>query len=297
MTTGGVEVDLDRLADFVGGALDGTPEAADVRRLVSTDSRWAEAYAALVNADVAMRDELRAWGTEAPAVPDDVLARLDAALAGAAAARTADAANQSRSPAGDELADRRRRQRWLVGLATAAAVLVCGFAGVTSLQRLGEQRNATATSDSGKVASNAKSPLSAQGGSGQSIAVVITGNDYSPSTLARVGTKAAPPAVTSGGEGSPPSPAAGSKENMLDVPRALSRLIDPDARAACLDAIVREYGGRVALVDFARFNGAPALVVVVDDAPAAVGKRLVVVVGPACGQGNAITDERYRAAV
>jgi hypothetical protein len=198
----------------------------------------------------------------------------------------------------DELADRRRRrQRWLVGLATAAAVLVCGFAGVTSLQRLGGQRTTSATSDGRKAESNAQAPLSSQGGSGESVALVVTGNDYSPTTLAQVGTKAAPPAMTSGEGGSQPSAAAGPKANALDVPGALRRLIDPDARTACLNAIVREYGGRVALVDFARFNGGPALVVVVDDAPAAVGKRLVVVVGPACGQGNAIADERYRAAV
>src|SRR5262249_21496326 len=69
------------------------------------------------------------------------------------------------------------------------------------------------------------------------------------------------------------------------------------ARAGCLNAIVREYGGRVALVDFARFEGRPALVVALDDAPLGGGKRLVVVVGPACGQGNAVTDERYRSTV
>ena len=77
------------------------------------------------------------------------------------------------------------------------------------------------------------------------------------------------------------------------VPTELRRLQDPVARAACLNAVV-EYGGQVALVDYARFEGRPALVVIVDGTRLGAGKRLVIAVGPDCGIGGAIADELYR---
>ena len=122
------DADLDRLADFVGGALDGTPEADDVRRLVSTDTVWAEAYASLVTAEAAVRDELGALGAQAPAVPADVQQRLEAALAAAVTAPPADAPVVDLARARE--ARRQRRNRWTVGLAAAAALLVCGGIGV-----------------------------------------------------------------------------------------------------------------------------------------------------------------------
>jgi hypothetical protein len=78
------------------------------------------------------------------------------------------------------------------------------------------------------------------------------------------------------------------------VPAELRRLQDPVARAACLNAVVGEYGGQVALVDYARFQGQPALVVIVDGTRIGAGKRLVIAVGPDCGIGGAIADELYR---
>jgi hypothetical protein len=89
----------------------------------------------------------------------------------------------------------------------------------------------------------------------------------------------------------------GFKASTGAVPNPLQRLTDPAAQAACLNAITAEYGGRVSVVDFARFEGSPALVVVIDGARIAAGKRLVVVVGPTCGTGNAIADERYRTTI
>jgi len=77
----------------------------------------------------------------------------------------------------------------------------------------------------------------------------------------------------------------------------LTRHADPTARAACLGAITREYGGQVTTVDFARFEGQPVLVTVIDGTRVAGGRHLVVVVGPDCGLGGAIADERYRGTV
>jgi hypothetical protein len=73
-------VDLDRLADFVGGALDGTPDAAAVRTLIDTDPAWAAAHADLVAATSAVSADLRAVGSRPHAVPEDVAGRLDAFL-------------------------------------------------------------------------------------------------------------------------------------------------------------------------------------------------------------------------
>ena len=301
MTTGGTDVDLDRLADFVGGALDGTPDAADIRHLVETDARWAEAYSALVAADATVRRELRALGAEAPAIPDELLARLDAALADAAAASLTDARVLPFPAAPDERAQQRqrsqrRRRRWAVGLATAAAVLACGSVGVVVVQQ-GRQTNENASTSAGSAPDRDQrgTPPSQSQFSGSApgpAAVVTSGRDYSPDTLG-LAAQNVPPGAEQGDAGSTakntiPNP------NAADVGGPLRRLADPPTLATCLNAIVREYGGQVVVVDYARFQGAPALIVVVTGTRTAPGKRLVIVVGPTCGEGNAIADERYR---
>jgi hypothetical protein len=296
------DADLDRLADFVGGALDGTPEADDVRHLVTTEESWAEAYATLVTADAAMRDELHALGAEAHPVPDEVVNRLNAALAAAVTAPPADAPVVDLDRARE--ARKRRRLRWTAGLAAAAAVLVCGGVGVQVLRLGGSddsydspasapgiaggqpERN-TATTAAGDAAGGSATDTSA---------ITSSGRDYDPATVGELSANA-PKAQTRNdlnGEG-------GASANSNVRPQApaiasgpLARLAQPAARAACLAAITTEYGGQVALVDYAAFQGQAALVVVVDGARTAAGKRLVVVVGPDCGIGGAIADERYR---
>ncbi|GAA2587397.1 hypothetical protein GCM10010399_16720 [Dactylosporangium fulvum] len=291
------DADLDRLADFVGGALDGTPEADDVRRLVSTDVTWAEAYASLVTADAAVRDELRALGTEAQPVPPDVQQRLDAALATALTAPPADAVVVDLARARE--ARKRRRQRWLVGLGAAAAVLACAGIGVQVVrQQVTNSSDSAATSGyapegtrGSAMAPDAVAPNSASGGSpGSASAIMKTGRDYGPDTVGQLAQSSpAPPAALSAG-GSP-----GKRTDLSEeVPDSLRRLGDPAARTDCLKAITGEYGGQVSLVDYARFEGQPALVVIVDGTRLGAGKRLVVVVGPNCGLGGAIGEERFR---
>ncbi|GAB3966369.1 hypothetical protein [Plantactinospora veratri] len=79
------EVDLDLLADYVGGALHGTPDETEIARLVDQDPAWAEAYAALTAGLDAVRLDLAAWAAEPTPMPSPVLDRLVTALAGAAA--------------------------------------------------------------------------------------------------------------------------------------------------------------------------------------------------------------------
>ncbi|MGW0501684.1 hypothetical protein [Micromonospora sp. NPDC003241] len=73
-------VDLDLLADYLGGALDGTPQQAEVARLVDQDPDWARAHARLAPAVDEVRDELVDWGAPPiempPAVSDRILAAL-----------------------------------------------------------------------------------------------------------------------------------------------------------------------------------------------------------------------------
>lgn len=300
MTAGGPEVDLDRLADFVGGALDGTPDADAVRHLIASDAGWADAYTALVSADEAVRGHLHALGSEAPAVPDDVLRRLDAALAAAAPPRLKLVPTER-----DELAARRnRRRRWTVGLATAAAVLVCGSVGVVVLQNAPSRQN-SATSSADRAGGLAAPPKAAAPQASGGTALYSTGRDYTPDSLRSLallgGLSAAgrSPAQMQEDNGSGPGNGAGKAPGPLEateptaIPSGLTPLGVPTTRAACLDVIVAEYGGRVVVVDYALFQGAPALVVLLDGASFAGGGRGVVVVGPRCGTGGAM-DERYK---
>ena len=76
------EVDIDLLADYIGGALDG-PAAAEVTRLVAEDPRWRETYELLAPGMAEVGAGLRALGAHVEPMPADVAARLDAALAAA----------------------------------------------------------------------------------------------------------------------------------------------------------------------------------------------------------------------
>ena len=163
------DADFDLLADFVGGALDGTPEADDVRRLVSTDEAWAEAYGALVTAEVAVRDRLTALGADPLPIPADVAHRLDTALQAAVNAPLPNAPVLDLARARE--ARRHRRQRWAIGLATAAAVLICGGFGVSLVA--GEQAKndtiSSSTADGGNgEAAPQLAPSAASGGTGTS---------------------------------------------------------------------------------------------------------------------------------
>ncbi|RKN14670.1 hypothetical protein D7147_28390 [Micromonospora musae] len=77
------EVDHDLLADYLGGALDGTPEHVVVARLVAEDVAWAEAYARLAPAVAAVEGDLARWGEPVAEMPPEVVDRITGALAAA----------------------------------------------------------------------------------------------------------------------------------------------------------------------------------------------------------------------
>jgi hypothetical protein len=72
------------------------------------------------------------------------------------------------------------------------------------------------------------------------------------------------------------------KSAQLTIPPELARLNDPSARQDCLNLITRLYGGRPQSVDYARFEGSPALIIVYTDELSGRPVRLVAA-GPNCG--------------
>ncbi|GIJ08718.1 hypothetical protein ACFFMR_27500 [Micromonospora andamanensis] len=77
------EVDHDLLADYLGGALDGTAEHAEITRLVAQDPAWAHAHARLASAVDNVRAELAGWGEPTLELPPEITDRISAALAAA----------------------------------------------------------------------------------------------------------------------------------------------------------------------------------------------------------------------
>jgi hypothetical protein len=75
------EVDRDLLADYVGGALEGTPEQVAVHRLISERPGWRAAHDELVDASHLVRAMLAEWGNGVEPIPQGVADRINAALA------------------------------------------------------------------------------------------------------------------------------------------------------------------------------------------------------------------------
>jgi hypothetical protein len=304
------DVDLDRLADYVSGALDGTPDATAVANLVATDPRWTRAHAALVTADALVRADLAALASGPEPMPDDVAARLDAVLAAepplTGAAPTDGGPPLSVLPGGRAgAAPKPHRRRWGTVVGVAAAVVVALGIGTVSLApHLRESSRSTAGNeglrDTGKGAPPAAAPsyaLRAPNTPGLS----ASGSNYTAESLAGLG---GPTAAAEGGDKANTNrpnamEAPASQPAMLPaaVPEQLRPLLQPEARDRCLKAILKEYGGTATLMDYARYQGSPALVVVLDGAHGVAGRRWVVVVGPKCGTGGAIADERYSAQI
>ncbi|SCL22680.1 hypothetical protein GA0070616_2583 [Micromonospora nigra] len=350
------KVDHDLLADYLGGALDGTPQEAVVAELVIREPAWAEAYALLAPAVAGVRADLAAWGDAAPQMPTDVTDRILAALAdapalsadelspaaGPAATETASPADDSASPTpvvptqplggsrrpgaarpdterhastGPDRGTRPgrglRRRRWArlagpVALGTAALVGWGAF-------QLGGDRHQDGGGATDTAASNpsagavepftspgTNAPKSQPDGGGPRIAAALpwqlltaprsSGAEYTPESLAREGS-----AAQQFGASRAPLPTA--DEERLAQSGGLERLADQPALGSCLDAIAAEHGSpplAVEVVDYARFQGRPALVVRFTDG---TGARWAWVNGPECGVPGSGSDPRYRARV
>lgn len=288
-------VDIDLLADYVGGALDGTPDEERVAALVAEDPAWQAAFETLAPAMTAVGAALREL--EPTPMPDDLAARLDGLLRGpgdglqrgpgdrlqdgpadglqrgpgdglqAGAGEGEPSSGDPASPVPAKVVDlgkARRARRWVAPLTAAAAVLAFAGFGVNALFLSDSSKNTEAAGS----ADTAAAPMATMPQVGE---ILRSGADYTDATLGEQR------AGTFGADGSAETQA--SSAGKLD---ALARLDDPTALAVCLDAITRENAGgpiTVEFVDYARFEGRPALIVRFS---ATNGTR-VWVAGPDCG--------------
>ncbi|MFD2766294.1 hypothetical protein [Micromonospora eburnea] len=324
------EVDHDLLADYVGGALDGTPERATVARLVEEDPAWGDAYAALARAMDLVRADLAAWATgPAPEMPLAVADRITAALAGAGPVPVDDDAPveptageghasgdlrrtgwtppaQPAGPAGPRAggANRpgrstgpgRRSRRWVriagpVALA-AASVTAVGF-GASSLIGAGRSDSSVAADSlpaAGRGQEGAPAPLGTAPVRTTG-PVLHSGTDYGPEQLPGI-----PHALFADPDGGRETTGPSAAQR-LSAAAGLDRLNRPEALESCLRSISAEHAGgplTVDLVDYASFQGSPALVVTFLDG---TGERWAWVSGPECGVPGSEADTRFRTRV
>lgn len=314
MTTGAFrEVDHELLADYVGGALAGTPDEKTVARLVERDEAWADAYARLVPAVAEVHAALLAYRT-AEEMPAAVADQIRAALAATDAAPTTEgtpaegvtagrAARPSVVPAQPHAWSRRpggvphpaatgpgrRHRRWQrVGAPVALAVVAVAAVGLLGLDQLGRETDAPGSSTS--------TPEQAVAGMVRTTAPPMrTGTDYQREDL--VAPLSSPQQYSSQGTADSEPSGVGIQGDRTAGSIGLDRLTDPGALETCLAEIgIGHNAGRLAVevVDYARFEGRPALVVRFTDE---TGARWAWVSGPECGVPGSGADTRYRTQV
>jgi hypothetical protein len=302
----GSDEELDRLADYAAGLLDGTPAGTEVHRLVSTDPGWAAALAALTEADPRVCADLSDLAATVPILPGDIAARLDTALSAVSGpdrtisadseVRELAARAESRTPGRTRLPADRSRQRWrrrwaMVGAAAAAVAAVAAFglpvllnSGPAGLVTSGDRAEAPAGGEA--LRENQSLPPVAPEAPG--LVLTASGQDYRPG-----GSQAAPGAadMTAGSTARDSAAQPGNAPGPGIAPE-LSRLLDPAARQACLGAVAAGQPDRPVRIDYARFMGIPALLIFFAPAQSGTATRAVVV-GAACGLPGSGGDVRY----
>jgi hypothetical protein len=299
-------VDIDLLADYVGGALDGTPDEAVVTALIADDPAWREAYGELTGGVAAVTNRLRELGAVDEPMPADVVARIDAALLVADDASDVTAGADTMEPGTDGAAPARhlvavasgsrskraRRLRWAAPVGIAAGVLA--FAGFGLQQQFAGSSSDTATSSAGGSADRAApqaagaAELSLPSGP---VPLSESGTDYRRGTLiqaARERTMLAPQ-LEPGADGSSRK-AVPSPGQIAAADQDLDRLRAQDALQQCIEAIAASHGSgdiTAQTIDFARYEGNPAVVVTF----VAAGESWVWASGPACGTRGVGADK------
>jgi hypothetical protein len=330
-----VRVDWDLLADHLGGALEGTPEGAEVARLVGTDPSWARAAVELSAAFESVTADLRAL--RSPSLPDDVALRLESALVGVAAAP--DVATRSgpttlapagragteprRPPARPGAGPRRRRRRmvgWGAGFTVAAGLAVFAALGLAALdldQPLSDiVAGGADDADSGDGAA-APVPNDSPGAldaepeerAGEGVAgpvVIATGTEYEAPML--VTDEPEPPASgrpgLGGAEEPAPAPAApefgtDSRDDVPEQvpPELLELWIDPEARADCLAMVRDSVKPAPVRIDTVDFARYEGEDALVIWLTTSDGLRRALVSGPECGTVTAGPDLKFQTQV
>jgi hypothetical protein len=311
------EEEFDRLADYLADALD-PQDAAEVHRLVAEDPRWSTAHAALAEADAAVREILAGPNYAVGPMPADIAARLDdalrdiartahpsvtdgpaprvsstAGLGSVTSSATTSSATGSSPTTSSLAAARAKRRRFVTGIAAAAAAAVAIVGGLVVSANLFDRAQQTTAApesavDGAGAPNKADAPAPPAAAAPTEPVFLASGSDYSLTTLGQLsaprtafgmspGVSAQDSAKQSRGIGPVPQTV---REG---APQPLARLLDRAALSACLDAIQTINPGSVAAVDYARFAGSPALVVLVERGSTST----VVAVGPDCGRSGA----------
>ncbi|MBB2944783.1 hypothetical protein FB565_004516 [Actinoplanes lutulentus] len=278
-------VDLDLLADFIGGALIGTPDDERVSVLVADDPVWREAYQRLAPGMAAIGTMLRDLPPDP--MPTDLAGRLDA-LFSTAPTVTAPSQEQAADSVPGKVLDLaeaqreraagarpRRRPRWAAPVSIAAGVIAFAGFGLSQISG-GDATDSGASLSEAQGAADPDAPMVAMAPAVGS--VLQSGFDYDAATLIQepaslMGSRSASSAAVSSND---------VDESAAATKNPLSRLLEPSALADCLDAIARQNGGgplTVDSVDYAFYTGAPALIVRF----AAANGGWVWAVGVACG--------------
>jgi hypothetical protein len=285
-------VDIDLLADYIGGVLTGTPEESAVAARIADDPAWQAAYESIGDGMSFVSAEL---GRLDPGpMPADLADRFDTLLtsfiglnstaaapgetplgrAGADAEAIADAAPMSAARAaptmprlalvggdgavGDGAHGVRerpsgRRLRWAAPIAVAAGLIA--FVGF-GLDYLAGRSTGSSASNSGSGVAAARGEVP----QARAVPKLASGIDYSHATLGTLPMQPMTAPLASSGE-----PGRKSAPGLANgVEPALQRLSSPSVLAECLAAIERaNAGGTLAVesVDYARFAGAPAVIV------------------------------------
>jgi hypothetical protein len=310
------EVDFDRLADYVGGALIGTPDGAAVAALIAGDPAWQAAHAELVEAMASVGAELNALGALPEPMPAELARRIDATFTSAVSdpapidpelAAPAvpfvvtpgpDAASERHLAAVPDqgldrakrpsVAARRRRLRWAAPIAAAAGVIAFLGVGINYLNgQSGSRSDDSASSAAGAGSGEAHddsgdsklaAPLAAGSPQAAPAQILASGQDYQRATLGSAGVI---------WQDDPRSTTAKAPRALPGETGPLARLLPADALAACLQAIAQQNAAGQLLsvwaVDYARLEGSPALIVRFT----AANGQWVWATGPDCGLSGA----------
>ncbi|MEU7781566.1 hypothetical protein [Micromonospora parva] len=336
MTTEGFrEVDADLLADYLGGALDGTPQQDEVAQLVSADPSWAEAYALLAPAVTEVRADLARWAEPSPQMPPAITDRLLAALASAqptndtstgdarTAASSVDPATPvvvptqggaGRRPAlptpaggpgrGVSTGPGRRRRGWASRGAPVAAAAIAVIAVALGLNQL----SMPASDDSGSAPAMDRPASAPEGAAGAGTVrttgpALRSGTNYTPQALGNAydtrspRTPATSRATGSAPGGQPGVDAEGERRPSPDGSDQLARLTDETALTSCLASVAAEHGSVPLVVEVIDYARFQGDQALVIRFTDATGGRWAWVSGPECGVPGSGSDSRYSARV
>ncbi|MEW2142760.1 hypothetical protein AB0869_08075 [Micromonospora vinacea] len=337
MTTEGFrEVDTDLLADYLGGALDGTPQQDEVAQLVVADPSWAEAYALLAPAVTEVRTDLTRWAEPSPEMPSAIADRLLAALASAKPPNDTSAEEApTTAPNGDPGCDAatpfvvpaqagrrpavrtpvgsghpahtgpgRRRRAWARRGAPVAAAAIAVIAVALGLNQLSMR-----TTDDSAGVNAMNQPASAPEGVAGAGTVRTTGpalrsgTNYTPQTLGDAyGTDTPSTSAASRATGNTPGEqprveAEGDRRRSPDGSDQLARLSDEVALTSCLSSVAAEHGSAPLVVEVVDYARFQGDQALVIRFADATGARWAWVSGPECGVPGSGSDSRYSARV